>query len=71
MKTAVQILVDNLENIGVTIPNGLKLIFLEKEKEQMIDFHKWMLKNDTAENAEQYFHYSDDDMFNEYLKQAK
>ena len=41
---------------------------LEEEKEQIIDFHKWMLKNDTAENADKYFHYSDDDMFNEYLK---
>ena len=65
MKTAVQILIDNLENIDVNIPNGIKLIFLEKEKEQMLNFYMWMRMN---ESAEQYFHYSDDDMFNEYLK---
>ena len=38
------------------------------ERELMIGFHKWMKENDTAENAEQYFHYSDEDMLNEYLK---
>lgn len=31
-------------------------------------FHKWMKENDTAENAEKYFHFSDKDMFNEFLK---
>ena len=41
----------------------------EMEKKQIIGFHKWMMKNDTPENAEAYFHYSDDDMLNEYLNQ--
>jgi hypothetical protein len=39
------------------------------EKEQIIDFHNWMMKNDTPENAERYFHYTDNDMLNEYLNQ--
>ena len=33
------------------------------------NFKNWMLKNDTAENAEKYFHYTDEDMFNEYLNE--
>jgi hypothetical protein len=43
----------------------------EMEKEQMIGFHKWMLENDTSENAESYFHFSDNDMLNEYIKVQK
>jgi hypothetical protein len=35
-----------------------------------IEFHYWMLKNDTIENADKYFHWSDEDMFNEFLKQT-
>ena len=37
---------------------------LEKEREQMIDFYNWMRRNDSAE---EYFHYSDEDMLTEYL----
>ena len=39
------------------------------ERKQIIDFHNWMMKNDTPENAERYFHYTDNDMLNEYLNQ--
>lgn len=39
------------------------------ERKQMIAFHLWMKENDTAENAEKFFHYSDEDMLNEFLKQ--
>ena len=41
---------------------------LEKEKEQMIDFYNWMRRNDSAE---EYFHYSDEDMLTEFLNQNK
>ena len=41
---------------------------LEKEKEQMIDFYNWMRRNDSAE---EYFHYSDEDMLTDYLNQNK
>jgi hypothetical protein len=37
MKTAMQELIDNLESIDINVPNGVKLIFIEKEKEQIID----------------------------------
>lgn len=40
----------------------------DKLKECMIGFHKWMLKTDTADNAEEFFHYTDEDMAEEYLK---
>ena len=36
-KTAMQELFDNLESIDITVPIGVKKIFLEKEKEQIID----------------------------------
>ena len=39
----------------------------QMEKEQLIAFHKWMLQNDTEQNAEKYFHYSDNDMWHEFL----
>ena len=38
-------------------------------KEHMIGFHRWMLKNDTEENAERFFHYTDEDMVEEYLRE--
>ena len=38
-------------------------------KELMIGFHRWMLKHDTADNAEEYFHYTDEDMVEEYLRE--
>ena len=37
MKTAMQELIDNLESIDIKIPNGVKLIFIEKEKQQIAD----------------------------------
>jgi hypothetical protein len=37
MKTAMQELIDNLESIDINVPNGVKLIFIEKEKQQIID----------------------------------
>ena len=40
------------------------------EKEQMIDFHKWMIENDTAQNAEKYFHFTDSDMLHEYYNET-
>ena len=43
---------------------------LDKSNETA-NFMKWMHENDTPENAEKYFHYSNEDMFNEYLKELK
>jgi len=36
----------------------------QKEREQMIDFYTWMRRNDSAE---EYFHYTDEDMLEQYL----
>ena len=41
---------------------------LEKEKEHMLNFYMWMRMN---ENTEKYLDYTDEDMFNEYLKQGE
>jgi len=41
IKTAMQKLFDNLESIDIAVPNGVKQIFLEKEKEQQIALLKW------------------------------
>jgi hypothetical protein len=70
MKTAMQELIDELDLLKIV--NRDKLIMvkyiisacLEKEKEQMIDFYNWMRRNDSAE---EYFHYSDEDMLTAYL----
>ena len=35
---------------------------------EAIEFHRWMMKNDTIENADKYFHWSDEDMYNEFLR---
>ena len=35
---------------------------------EAIEFHHWMMKNDTPKNADKYFHWSDEDMFKEFLK---
>ena len=40
----------------------------EMEREVAITFHKWMQINDTEQNAEKYVNYSDEDMFDEFLK---
>ena len=40
IKTAMQELFDNLESIDITVPIGVKQIFLKKEKEQIMDAHR-------------------------------
>ena len=35
-----------------------------------IEFYRWMLKNDTMENAEQFFHFTDKDMFNVFMEEV-
>jgi hypothetical protein len=40
MKTAMQELIDNLESIDINVPNGVKLIFIEKEKQQIKKAYK-------------------------------
>lgn len=35
---------------------------------EAIEFHRWMMENDTMDNANKYFHWSDEDMFKEFLK---
>lgn len=39
----------------------------EEQKKQMIDFYTWMKRNDSAE---EYFHYTDVDMLEQYLKEG-
>lgn len=66
-QTAVQWLREKLKKQGFL--DNLDIgAALQMERIQMIDFHKWMKENDTAENAEKFFHYSDEDMLNEYNK---
>lgn len=38
-------------------------------KELAIKFHNWMRSNDTKENAEKYFHYTDSDMFDVFMEE--
>ena len=39
-----------------------------KQSKDAIAFHRWMIANDTPGNAEKYFHYSNEDMYNEFKK---
>jgi len=36
---------------------------------EALEFYHWMMNNDTPENADKYSHLSDEDMYNEFLKQ--
>jgi hypothetical protein len=68
-KTAVEWLVEqvNSDCLNSTfIQKKLVEQAREMEKEQMLGFYKWMKVNDTENNAEKYFHYSDEDMLKEY-----
>jgi hypothetical protein len=71
--TAVEWLINKLitENEVTLKGENYKLFELAKEmeREQMIKFYKWMLENNTEQNAEKYFHFTDSDMLNEYYKQ--
>jgi hypothetical protein len=75
MKTAVQELIEMMEDAKekkLDLIDWLVIMKVysieKKEKDQMINFYKWMKIN---ENSESYFHYSDEDMLNEYLTQNK
>jgi len=54
MKTAMQELIDNLESIDINVPNGVKLIFLGKEKEQICNAYTDGLEGPYI-GAEQYY----------------
>ena len=75
MTTAMQ---DMLSYIRSTLPMDLdwpRMLeskaqeLVQKEKEQTIGFYEWMSQNDTISNMEQYFHYTNEDMLNEYINQ--
>jgi hypothetical protein len=73
MKTAIQELKDWANQYKGQMISADQVVLqahnlLKKEKEQMINFHAWMRMNDSSEA---YFHYSDEDMLNEYLNQNK
>jgi hypothetical protein len=70
--TAVEWFFSELERMQYFIGNDMLQALKqakEMEKEQMIKFHKWMLENDTEQNADKYFHFTNSDMLNEYYKQ--
>ena len=41
----------------------------EQHKNQSIEFLKWLKENDTPERAEEWFHYSDEDMYEAFLEE--
>ena len=58
MKTAMQELIDNLEAIDIKVPIGVKLIFFEKEKEQIkraFEFGVADAYNFIEDEAEEYY----------------
>jgi hypothetical protein len=61
------------EQLNKTFPleDGTTYIQSIDKSNQMANFIEWMRINDTPENAEKYFHYTDEDMFNEYQNELK
>ena len=55
-------------NIAYSVVLTLAQYLIEVEKKQMIDFYNWMRRSDSAEG---YFHYSDEDMLEEYYNQKE
>ena len=53
------------------LEDGTTYIQSIDKSNETANFIKWMHENDTPENAEKYFHYTDEDMFNEYLNELK
>jgi hypothetical protein len=53
------------------LKDGTTYIQSIDKSNEMANFIKWMHENDTPENAEKYFHYSNEDMFNEYQNELK
>lgn len=50
--------------------SGCRKKQIQEEKDKFaIDFHRWMRVNDTKENADKYFHFTDKDMLNEFKKE--
>jgi len=39
-------------------------------KQHALEFLKWIRENDTIDNAEQYFGYTDSNMYDQFIKQA-
>lgn len=58
-----------LYEVGVTTPVSIWSEAKKIERKLMIDFYLWMKQNDTYEYAEKYFHYTNDEMVEEFLKQ--
>ena len=68
-QTAVEWLVEVVAKMGYVSTEILEQA-KAMENEQMIKFHKWMIENDTVQNAENHFHFTDSDMFNEYYNET-
>ena len=60
------------DNPEATHEEGNKALKQAKkmEKEHAMAFHLWMKENDTPDNAERFFHYSGEDMYNEFLNET-
>lgn len=59
---------DQWDNRRYNFIEGYKAAQQKNEQpSDAIEFHKWMKENDTPERAEEWFHYSDEDMYKAFL----
>jgi len=65
-QTAVEWLINYCERENWSLPYDIEEIAKAMEKKQIIDAYTWMKLNDTQENSEKYFGYTNEDMLNEY-----
>ncbi len=54
-KTAMQKLIINLETMGITLPEGIKKIFLSIEKDQIIEAYNKGITDNEPMNGKQYY----------------
>lgn len=58
---------------GLNLRFSIPLLVTSQEEVDIfaMKFHLWMLRNDTEENAERFFHYELTDMLNEFKKEEQ
>lgn len=61
-----------LKNLKFRVSFPGELVTTEEDMDNFaIEFHRWMRMNDTKENKDIYFHYTDKDMLNAFKEERR
>ena len=58
-----------LEKLLILLSEEELIECVEIADDHAIEFYRWMLNNDTQDNAEKWFHYTDRDMLNTFKEE--